>query len=141
MLSDISHLETMEHVPEFSNKLKVKKLLLENLRNERLSGQMIRSRAEWLHESEKPTKYFMSLERQNYINKIIKKIIDPTGKIYTKQEEILHEVKKYYSSLFSNHDHVLNTDKIDTFLAQLDSPKITNEQSQLLNKPISTTEL
>ena len=74
---------------------------------------MIRSRAEWLHESEKPTKYFMTLEKQNYINKTIKKNHDLIGKIYSKQEDILDQVKKYYLDLFSNHDQTLNTDQID----------------------------
>ena len=141
LLTDIAHLEINEHIPNINSKLIEKKLTLENLRNDRLSGHMIRSRAEWLHEGEKPTKYFMSLEKQNYINKTIKKIHDPTGKIYSKQEDILDQVKKYYLDLFSNHDQTLKTDQIDNFFADLDSPKLTNLQCKQLNEPISTTEL
>lgn len=33
---------------------------------------MIRSRAHWLEEGEKPSKYFCNLESRNFLNKTIK---------------------------------------------------------------------
>lgn len=50
-----------------------KKNALENLRKEKLQGHMIRSRALWLEEGEKPSKYFCNLESRNFLNKTIKK--------------------------------------------------------------------
>lgn len=50
-----------------------KKNALENLRKEKLQGHMIRSRALWLEEGEKPSKYFCNLESRNFLNKAIKK--------------------------------------------------------------------
>lgn len=35
---------------------------------------MIRSRAHWLEEGEKPSKYFCNLESRNFLNKTIKKL-------------------------------------------------------------------
>lgn len=46
---------------------------LEKLRKEKLFGHMIWSRAHWMEEGEKPSKYFCNLESRNYINKTIKK--------------------------------------------------------------------
>lgn len=51
-----------------------KRLLLENIRKEKMVGHMIRGKARWVEEGEKPTRYFCSLENRNYINKTIKKI-------------------------------------------------------------------
>ena len=53
--------------------LDIKKRELESLRKEKLKGIMIRSRAQWLSEGEKPSKYFCSLEKQYYTEKKGKK--------------------------------------------------------------------
>ena len=53
--------------------LEEKQNMLENLRKEKLKGNMIRSKARWVEEGEKPTKYFCHLESRNYLNKTIKK--------------------------------------------------------------------
>ena len=51
--------------------IEIKKLELENIRIKKLEGSMIRSRAQWINEGEKPTKYFLGLESRNFTNKII----------------------------------------------------------------------
>lgn len=45
---------------------------------------MVRSRAKWVDEEEKPTNYFLNLENRHYTNKIIPKLI--------KEEENLKEI-------------------------------------------------
>ena len=54
--------------------LEEKKRLLENLRKEKLQGTIIRSKALWVDEGEKPTKYFCNLGSRNYVNKTIQKL-------------------------------------------------------------------
>ena len=56
-----------------SDKLESIKKELEAIRNKKLSGTMIRARAQWLSEGEKPSKYFCSLEKFFYTEKTIKK--------------------------------------------------------------------
>ena len=61
---------------------------------------MIRSRARWIEEGEKPSKYFCNLESRNYLNKTIKKVqLDDSRTIYN-QSEILDNVKLFYETLF-----------------------------------------
>ena len=81
-----------------------KKKELEALLKEKINGIMIRSRAHWLSESEKPSKYFCSLEKHYYTEKTIEKIITDSGTILTKQKQILNEVKNYYKDLFKGRD-------------------------------------
>ena len=56
---------------------------------------MIRSRAQWLSEGEKPSKYFCSLEKFYYTKKTVKRVVDDDGNVITSQKEILNKLKKY----------------------------------------------
>ncbi|KAK3083672.1 hypothetical protein FSP39_001222 [Pinctada imbricata] len=57
--------------------LEEKKNELENLRKEKLKGSIIRSKAKWVEEGEKPSKYFCNMESRNFVNKTIKKRLNP----------------------------------------------------------------
>lgn len=71
------------------------RLLLENIRKEKMEGHMIRGKARWGKEGEKPTRYFCKLENCNYIIKTIKKLeLEGSGMIYD-QAEILNEVNTF----------------------------------------------
>ena len=60
------------------NKLKeylVAKTECEKFQTEKLNGSIIRSKAIWVEEGEKNTKYFLNLEKRNYNIHHIKKLI------------------------------------------------------------------
>ena len=76
----------------------------ELLRKEKLKGIMIRSRAQWLSEGEKPSKYFCSLEKHYYTEKNDKKIVTEDGKILNDQTKIMNELKGFYKTLFCSRD-------------------------------------
>jgi hypothetical protein len=84
--------------------LETKKHELESLRNEKMKGKLVRSRAQWVDEGEKPTKYFCGLESKNYTSKIIPKVEKDNGEIVTDQKEILKEVQYFYENLYKNKD-------------------------------------
>lgn len=63
---------------------------------------MVGSRAHWLEEGKKPSKYFSDLESRNYLNKSITKIeVQGIGMVY-EQGEILNNVQKYYDILYAS---------------------------------------
>ena len=64
-------------------------------------GDQIRSRVQWLDQGEKPTKYFCNLENKNYVEKTIRNIQLDNESFITDQNQILHQIKKYYQNLFS----------------------------------------
>ena len=70
------------------------------IRKNRLKGQCIRSKSKWIEEGEKPTKYFINLETQNYVSKQIPNIEKDDGSVIFDQMEILHETKCFYENLF-----------------------------------------
>ena len=54
---------------------------------------MIRSRVQDIQMNEKPTKFFCNLEKVKYVDKTIKKIILPNGKLVQSQKEILAQIR------------------------------------------------
>ena len=73
LISNIQILESREDVD--IEELKEKKQELENLRLDKLKGNIIRSRVKWIEEGEKPTSYFLNLENRNFTSKIIPKVV------------------------------------------------------------------
>ena len=53
-------------------------------------GSIVRSRAKWTEEGEKPTNYFLNLENRHYTNKIILKLIKDEN-----QEEIVNQKSNF----------------------------------------------
>ena len=66
-------------------------------------GIFIRSRAQYIEENEKCTKYFYDLEKRNYNIKCIK-CLKSGDKTITDLYEILKEEFKFYSTLFEKSD-------------------------------------
>ena len=115
-----------------------KKMELEASRKNRIEGSIIRSRAKWLNEGEKPSKYFLNLESRNYVNKTIPRL-DVNGKIIDNQTEILKETQKFYADLYSERTDIDDIDLHDTF-ADIDVPKLSDADKAKLDGPITLEE-
>ena len=120
--------------------LEEKKRLLENLRKEKLQGTIIRSKALWVDEGEKPTKYFCNLESRNYVNKTIQKLELEGKGIITNQKEILSEVQHFYQNLYKKNDNILDLN-LDEILQPYNVPKLDEPAAELLEGPIKDTEI
>ena len=62
---------------------------------------MIRSRAQLNKDWEKPSKYFLNLEKQNYINKSIP-TLSVNNTLITNSKEILKQQQSFYSHLYAS---------------------------------------
>ena len=82
-------------------KLYDKKHELQNIRENKIQAIKICSRANWLKDGEKLSKYLTLLENKNYIDKTIKRLEKQDGQILTEQNSTLNEVKKFYEHLFA----------------------------------------
>jgi hypothetical protein len=72
---------------------------IEYYNNEKAMGAMVRSKADWTEFGEKNTKYFLNLEKINYKNKCITKLIDENGAEINNSEKILEYEAEYYKKL------------------------------------------
>ena len=92
------------------------RLDLEEKTFERIKGVMFRSKANWIEQGEKNTKYFFSLEKAKYNAKTCYKLKDDQDKEYTSPQEILAIPKDFYTKLYQKDEFVKfdlqNTDQL-----------------------------
>ena len=65
---------------------------LEEIREYKLKGSLIRARWQQLSEGEKPSKFFLNLENRNFVSKHIRELKKESHSI-TKPNDILNEMK------------------------------------------------
>ena len=102
---------------------------------------MIRSRAQWLSEGEKPSKYFCSLEKFYYTEKTVKKVVTDNGKVITEQISILKELSNYYENLFKSRDAELLDCNIDELNSLTGLKKLSKNDSKLLEGRLTIQEI
>ena len=117
-------------------KLESLKIKLENIRKEKLEGIATRSKARWISEGEKPTRYFCNLENRNFMDKSLLVLEKDNGEIITNQKEILAEVHKFYSNLYSSND----VEDIDLKQDLPNVPILTDEDRLITEGPITYEE-
>ena len=93
---------------------------------------MIRTKANWKENGEKPSRYFCSLEKRNFVNKNIVKVVNDKNESVTNQEEILNEIKLFYQALYQNNDDKLEEVSLSTLLNENSVPKLSDEQMHFL---------
>ena len=98
LIKDIELLEK-NYTRENEDGLKTKQKELQELGKEKMEGMPIRSRARWIGEGEKVSKYFCNLAKRHYTSKIIKKI-ERKKTIVTEQDDIVKEKKYFYEHLY-----------------------------------------
>jgi exonuclease III len=124
------------------NKLEELNLELETIRNEKIKGTIIRSRAKWYEAGEKSSSYFCNLENRNFVNKSIQELELENGETVTKLEDILKTQKQFYQNLYTNRD---KGDDIEDMLAKYigssSLKQISDEEKQAREGSISYREL
>ena len=113
---------------------------IEFLQNKKAQATIFRSKCNWSQHSEKPTKYFLNLEKKNYSNKLISHLKQADGTITNDSLKILQIMENYYKDLYRE-------DETDSLLAEPnvfitdDMPKLTNYEKDCLEAGISEGEL
>ncbi len=88
---------TNANLAEYNN---VKRELLK-IDDDKVNGQIIRSKVQWHEEGERSTKYFLGLEKSRAVKKHAQKLMVNNGRIITNPEEILAAQAKFYETLYS----------------------------------------
>ena len=107
-------------------------------------GLIISSRACWLEEGERSSKYFCNLENRSWQKKNIYSIIDDDANVISDQSLILKNIHKFYSKLYSIQDNLGQDSRLhdlDAFFNSVESPKLTEEENLILKQPLSKQEL
>ena len=137
---DITKLEQSVQTNETIELIEKKKTDLRIFRQEKIRGQYIRSKMQWIEEGEKPSKYFINLETKNYVNKTIPKLIVQNEKVIEDQKQILKEAMKYYQDLYTKKE-TINSIKVKDYISHCDIPKLSDNIKQKLEGEITYSEL
>ena len=133
----VSSTPTTDDVDEYD----LIKKQIEEIYKEKAFGAIIRSRCQMLEEYERPTKYFLNLEKTKQNVKHIRTLVNDGHKISC-SDEILELEKKYFERLYSESDVNSNTDVyLDTYLNNINIPKISEESQQICDKTIDFDEV
>ena len=120
--------------------LETKKESLQSLRKSFIDGSIIRSRAKWIQEGEKCTKYFCNLEKRNYVDKTFNYIETEEGEIINEPNKIKTQVKSFYENLYKSKE----PDIVDVDLTSINSlqeaPRLSEQESIAIEGEISLKE-
>jgi hypothetical protein len=86
---------------------------LDNISFQRTRGACLRSKARWFEWGERSSKYFLNLEKRNYQNKYVNKLKTNDGSTITDPTEILNEQQKFFQTLFSSQNPVVDDPKFN----------------------------
>ena len=116
------------------------KLEIELFNNEKANGVLLRSKVNWAELGERNTKYFLNLEKRNYKNKCITKLIDEKEQTIEDSEGILIYEAKYYNTLYTDPKLTPNEEDNDGFLNDSNN-KLCEDSKELCEQEININEV
>ena len=117
-------------------RLENKKAQLTEIRNNRMEGVLLRSKAKWIAEGEKISKYFCNMEKRHYVSKNMSKLTTENGEEVTDSKHIMNEVKEFYKKLYKKRqvENCEISDLVD------DIPKLNSQEAEKLEGEITFEE-
>ena len=115
------------------------KLELENIYDKKAEGAKLCSKCEWYQHGEKPTKFFLNLEKQKAINTTVRHLIDD-GKDITDLKEINASICKFYKNLFKKNVSRSDSAK-KSFLDCIALPNLTSKSFDICESEITEKDL
>ncbi len=108
-------------------------------------GCLIRSKVQWAHSGERSTKYFLGLEKRNYVQTNLVQLEKDDGSIVTQPMEILQIAADFYQKLYQERQVDWDDPEIklieEAFLNEDDLPILSNSQRETLERPLSYFEI
>ena len=115
---------------------------IENIEKQEVCATIFRSKVKWTELGEQNTKYFLNLEKKNFINKVITQL-EINNTIISEPKDILNEQNNYYKNLYSEKldiNDLTYKQNLDYFM-DVNIKSLTEEQKLDCDKPISEQEL
>ena len=100
---------------------------LQNLVTENNKGAQIRSRAKWIEQGEKSTKFFFNLEKQNIAKNTIKKLKKEDRSLTHTDAEVIEEGFNFYENLYKKEN--ITDQEINNYLRESNHPKALSEDA------------
>ena len=121
----------------FMDQYKTAKSELDNYKARAAERAMLFCKANWLEQGEKPTKYFLNLEKKKSNNKIIHMLAINEHEYATGDREILKLCKDFYEDL---HNSAKGPGVVASYMQDMAFPKLDENDRQRCEGPITSTE-
>ena len=142
-LNDIdNYLSINPHDANAQAKKEHLKLKLELIEINKAKGAQIRSRIKFVEDWEKNNKFFLGIEKARANSKIMEQIKDEQGNTLTKQADIQNRQTRFFEDLYKkriNEEDMEN--KIDMFTEGCDIPKLSENQKEMCDSPLTENEI
>ena len=125
---------------EISDQLHRMKNEFEEIREKRLRGSLVRSRAIWRENAEKPSKYFLTLEKRRYESKMIPCIRTSEG-VKKRQCDILKTFEEFFCNRFCQQNSPDAEEDSGDYLSDLDLNRIATSDRVRLEEQVTIGEL
>ena len=112
---------------------------LTKIREKKLEGTMIRARARWIEQGEKPSSYFCSLENRNFVSKRMSLLVKENDFEIKDFKGINNEVYSFYKKLYSSREHEIVDVNLKNILNET-TPKLTDETANSIEGLITLPE-
>ena len=111
---------------------------LEEVNEIKTAGVLLRSKAQLIENNEKNTAYFLNIEKRNYKEKYIKKIITDENQTILDPGKILNEEKRFYEQLYTSEKKT-NEKHFEQFFTE-NIPKLNDQDKDDCDQPITLAE-
>ena len=102
LTTQLIYLERNLNNPHLIAQYEETKRKLKSIEDERVKGQIVRSRIKWHEEGEQSSKFFLGLEKSNAIKKKMRKLKFKDGTITTNPDTISNTQRQFYENLYSS---------------------------------------
>ena len=137
--SEITNLDRSDPLGNFEV-IREKQGELNNIREKRLEGSMVRARAKWIEEGEKPSSYFCNLENRKFCFKTHGvSLTKSNNEEITDFNCINKEVGDFYKKLYCSREDSVVDVNLKNILSD-NTPKLSEEKSKSIEGPITLLE-
>lgn len=127
---------------EVSARIESIKRELKEIEQEAANKIIFRSKCRWARLGEKPTKYFLNLEKQRSKDNVLSTIVNDEGKELNNHKDILEECRAFYEGLYAEDQNNLSSiDQVMEVITDLEHPVLSEISRDQLDAPFSIEEL
>ena len=102
---------------------------------EKTKAAAFRSKAKYIKDNERNSKFFFALEKAKHEKKIMKQVLTEDMRLITRPHEIMREQAKFYTKLYASNP------KVSFNLKYKEGPRLNENEREQIDSPVTIEEL
>lgn len=135
-LQSLAEQHDLSDSQEVAGEVQSIKSQLTEIRQEKANRAIFKTRSNWIRLGERPSSYFLGLEKRQLKEKTMTSIKDERGRTLTSNADILAFEKRYFSNIYNEEPEQLQP--IETLpITKEELPQVSEGHRQIINLPFS----